>query len=71
MGQWARGRLSVDRDRCEGHGICEQVAAQLIHLNEDDEPVVDVVEISADELPLAAAAVDACPVAALILSPTA
>jgi ferredoxin len=71
MGQLKSGRLSVDRDRCEGYGMCEQAAPQLIHLNQDDEPVLDVAEISPSEFPLAAAAVHACPVAALTFSPTA
>jgi len=61
-------RLSVDMDRCEGYGMCQQVAPDLIHLNDDDEPVIDVAEISAAQTPLADAAVHACPVVALRLS---
>ncbi|WP_063043432.1 ferredoxin [Nocardia pseudovaccinii] len=61
-------RLSVDMDRCEGYGMCQQVAPSLIHLNDDDEPVIDIAEVSAEHKPLADAAVHACPVVALSLS---
>lgn len=65
MEQPEMGRLSVDRGRCEGYGMCEQAAPELLHLNDDDEPVIDVAEISLMQKPLADAAVRACPVAAL------
>ena len=68
MGQREADRLVVDRDRCEGYGMCEQAAPDLLHLNEDDEPVIDVAEISSAQRPLADTAVRACPVAALSLS---
>ncbi|WP_194924343.1 ferredoxin [Catenulispora pinisilvae] len=65
-------RLLVDRNRCEGYGMCQQAAPDLIHLDDEDEPVIDVAELSAAHKPLANAAVRACPVAALTLSgPTA
>ena len=63
-------QLVVDRNRCEGYGLCEQAAPQLLHLNDDDEPVIDVAAISAAQKPRADAAVGACPVAALSLSST-
>ncbi|KUN58931.1 hypothetical protein AQJ46_42430 [Streptomyces canus] len=59
------GHLSVDRGRCEGYGMCEQAAPELLHLDEDDVPVIDVAGISPTQKPLAEAAVRACPVAAL------
>lgn len=58
-------RLLVDSVRCEGYGLCEQAAPELVHLNDDDELVVDVTEIAPGSRPLADAAVRACPVAAL------
>ncbi|MEB3980137.1 ferredoxin [Mycobacterium sp. 663a-19] len=58
-------RLSVDRSKCEGHGMCEQVAPKLIQLNEDAEPVFDLGDIPPADRPLADAAVQCCPVAAL------
>lgn len=57
--------LSVDRARCEGYGMCEQAAPKLLHLDEDDELVIDTDAISAADRPLADAAIRACPVAAL------
>ncbi|MFG2592332.1 ferredoxin [Streptomyces sp. NPDC048438] len=68
MEQPGVGQLSVDMDRCEGYGMCQQAAPELLHLNDDDEPVIDVAEISLMRRPLADAAVRACPVAALNVS---
>ena len=68
MEQNVIGRLRVDRRRCEGYGMCEQAAPQLLHLNDDDEVVIDAPEIPTSQKPLAEAAVRACPVAALALS---
>jgi ferredoxin len=48
--------------------MCQQAAPELLHLNDDDEPIIDVDEISSAKKPLADAAVRACPVAALSLS---
>ncbi|RYH71214.1 MAG: ferredoxin [Alcaligenaceae bacterium] len=59
------GRLLVDSGRCEGYGLCEQAAPDLVHLNDEDELVVDIDEIDPGSRPLADAAVRACPVAAL------
>lgn len=68
MEQQGIGRLTVDRRRCEGYGMCEQAAPQLLHLNDDDELVIDAAEIPTPQKQLAEAAVRACPVAALALS---
>ena len=62
--------LNVDRNRCEGYGMCQQAAPELLHLNDDDEPIIDVAVISAAQKPYADAAVGSCPVAALSLSGT-
>lgn len=62
--------LIVDRKRCEGYGLCEQAAPALIHLDDNDEPVIDVGDIPHSRRALADAAVRACPVAALSLSGT-
>lgn len=35
-------RISVDPDRCEGHGQCEAAAPELIHLGDDARPVFAV-----------------------------
>lgn len=62
-------RIVLDRPRCEGHGLCEEAAPALMHLDEAGDLVIDREEIeagSADEA-AASAAVRVCPVAALRL----
>lgn len=60
-------KIELDRPRCEGHGLCEEAAPELMHLDDDGELVLDVVEVSGDEVARAQAAVRVCPVAALRL----
>ena len=60
-------KIVHDRDRCEGHGLCEQAAPHLMHLDDDGEWVLDREEITEADLPAAQAAVRVCPVAALRL----
>lgn len=57
-------RITLDRPRCEGHGLCEEAAPQLMHLDDEGELVLDV-EVVDDEPDAARAAVRVCPVAAL------
>ena len=61
-------KIILDRPRCEGHGLCEEVAPQLMHLDDDGELVLDVVDVNVDQLDAAKAAVRVCPVAALKLA---
>ncbi|WP_420752920.1 ferredoxin [Rhodococcus sp. O3] len=63
-------KITLDRPRCEGHGLCEEAAPGLMHLDDDGELVLDVEELD-DGDPRAAAAgaaVRVCPVAALKLA---
>ena len=60
-------RIELDRPRCEGHGLCEEAAPQLMHLDDDGELVIDVSELGEAQLDEAKAAVRVCPVAALRL----
>ena len=63
-------RSELDRPRCEGHGLCEEAAPALMHLDDDGELVIDVPEVDGDQAVAAAkAAVRVCPVAALKLVP--
>jgi ferredoxin len=56
--------IDVDRERCEGHGLCEAIAPAVFEL--DDEGLVSIApEIPAGETESVAAAVRTCPVAAL------
>lgn len=60
-------KLEVDRARCEGHGLCEEVAPHLLHLDDHGELVIDVEGVAEADLEAARAAVRVCPVAALRL----
>jgi len=39
-------RITVDRPRCEGHGLCEEAAPDLMHLDDEGELVLDVEEVA-------------------------
>jgi ferredoxin len=60
-------RIGLDRPRCEGHGLCEEAAPTLMHLDDDGELVIDATEVIGMDLDAAKAAVRVCPVAALRL----
>lgn len=60
-------RLTVDRARCEGHGMCESVAPELLHLDDDGELVIDQEAVPVKNAEEAQDAVHVCPVAALTL----
>ncbi|MDO9495778.1 MAG: ferredoxin [Nocardioides sp.] len=61
-------RIEVDRDRCEGLGMCEAMAHEFFEL--DDDEVMHVLDESPDETHRGQvnAAVQACPVLALTLT---
>ncbi|MFZ2177524.1 MAG: ferredoxin [Rhodococcus sp. (in: high G+C Gram-positive bacteria)] len=63
-------RIVIDRPRCEGHGLCEEIAPDLMNLDDEGELVLDVEELpeGSPQLADAAAAVRVCPVAALKLA---
>ncbi len=60
-------RIEVDRDRCEGHGMCEAMAHEFFEVGEDG--TVTVLDEQPGEQHRAdlQAAVDSCPVLALSL----
>jgi ferredoxin len=60
-------RIELDRPRCEGHGLCEEAAPRLMHLDDAGELVIDAPDVDGPELDAAKAAVRVCPVAALRL----
>lgn len=60
-------RIELDRPRCEGHGLCEEAAPHLMHLDDDGELILDQTEIGEEDLQAARDAVRVCPVAALKL----
>lgn len=61
-------RIEVDRDKCEGLGMCEAMASDFFEL--DDDEVMHVLDETPDESDRGHvnAAVQACPVLALTLS---
>jgi ferredoxin len=61
-------KIILDRPRCEGHGLCEEAASQLMHLDDEGELVLDIEQVDGDNLEAAKAAVRVCPVAALRLA---
>lgn len=60
-------KLLLDRPRCEGHGLCEEAAPELMHLDDEGELVLDVEDLESQHQDAARAAVRVCPVAALRL----
>jgi ferredoxin len=63
-------KITLDRPRCEGHGLCEEAAPELMHLDDDGELVLDATEVpeGSPQAAAASAAVRVCPVAALKLA---
>ncbi|MEC3953943.1 ferredoxin [Nocardia sp. CDC153] len=60
-------RISVDRSRCEGHGLCTQQAPAVFSLDDNAElnHRFEDTDIPAEHLPAAQAGIGSCPVAAL------
>jgi len=60
-------RLVVDRDRCQGIGLCEVAAADIIEVGDDGQPHVLVEELPPEHVRAAQVAVANCPTEALLL----
>ncbi|MFB8003084.1 ferredoxin [Nocardia sp. NPDC056000] len=60
-------RITVDYNRCEGHGMCEERAGRLFRLDDDGNLHFDYEnrEVPEHDVADATAAVGVCPVAAL------
>jgi ferredoxin len=59
-------RIQLDRERCEGHGTCEQIAPNIYQL--DDEGLVSILvdqPLSEELVGAAEAGARVCPIAAL------
>jgi ferredoxin len=60
-------RILVDRERCEGLGMCEAMAHELFELDDDEQLTVLDESPPESEREAVHAAVEACPVLALSL----
>lgn len=63
-------RIILDRQRCEGHGMCEDAAPEVFSLDDEGELHVLISEVPPALERDAQAAVRVCPVAALSLRPS-
>jgi ferredoxin len=61
-------KIVVDRAACEGHGLCEEAAPSLLHLDDGGVLVIDREDVPTGLAGPAGAAVRVCPVAALRLA---
>lgn len=61
-------RISVDRIRCDGHGVCAELFPEGISLDDWGFPILAAPEVPGHLLPAARRAVSSCPVMALRLA---
>jgi ferredoxin len=62
-------RVTADVDKCEGHGLCADVAPEVFELDDDAVVVVRHPEVPSALERHAEAGARVCPVAALRVSP--
>ncbi len=62
-------KVSVDWDRCEGHGMCAEAAPETFELDDDGELHVLHEDVPEEHRRRVETAVRRCPVAALRLQP--
>jgi ferredoxin len=60
-------KIVVDRDRCEGLGMCEAMAHEFFELDDDDQMTVLDEAPAEEHRSTVHAAVESCPVQALAL----
>ena len=69
-GRWSsvtRRRLRVDWPACKAHGICHQIAPELVDLDEWGYPIIAPADVPAHLRSFAQRAVASCPTLALRL----
>lgn len=64
-------KMTIDRIKCDGHGLCAELLPELIRLDDWGYPIIAPGPIPERLVPLAQRAVDTCPVLALALRRTA
>ena len=60
-------KLSVDRIRCDGRGLCAELLPELVRLDDWGYPIVSPGAVPDHLMPLAQRTVARCPVLALAL----
>jgi ferredoxin len=63
--------LSIDRIKCDGHGLCAELLPELIRLDDWGYPIIAPGPVPDVLMAHAQRAVESCPVLALALVPTA
>ncbi|MCX4588248.1 ferredoxin [Streptomyces sp. NBC_01549] len=58
-------KISVDRERCEGHGMCQDVAPQVFEVDEEGLARTLVTSIPAELEATVRTAARVCPIAAV------
>jgi ferredoxin len=66
-GDEADPRLRVDWPQCKAHGLCSELAPEVIHLDEWGYPFIDQNTLVGEGLAAVRKAVQACPTLALKL----
>ncbi|WP_040794845.1 ferredoxin [Nocardia higoensis] len=61
-------KLIADRNRCEGHGMCEALAPELFHVDDDGIVTLTSDTVAEADREIVELAVDSCPVQALSLA---
>jgi len=64
----AKVQLTIDRIRCDGHGLCAELLPELVRLDDWGYPIIAPGPIPDHLLAHAQKAVTACPVLALALN---
>jgi len=60
--------ISINRDKCEGYGMCAQAAPELIALDDEGDPHIGDPGLEHTDTTTAQNAARACPIAAVQLT---
>lgn len=63
-------QVSIDRIKCDGHGLCAEILPELIRLDDWGYPIIAPGPIPEQLMPLAQRAMADCPVLAIALRRT-
>ena len=64
----ARAQLTIDRIRCDGHGLCAELLPELVRIDDWGYPIIAPGPVPDHLMAHARDAVTACPVLALALN---